>query len=476
MISCLLWYSSSSSLLWSQVTREHQVTAPNSISIRQPTMLAVEALPPVNPSVVPQPLMPIFYSLTQHQAPLPDPPQETVPSPAPAPGAMNLADLENIALRNNPSLAESAARVNALRGKWEQVGLPPNPYAGYSSQQTGSGNTVEQRGVVFGQELIMGHKLQLNRAVVGQEVQRAEQLFAAQRMRVITDVRITYFEVLIAQRRVMLAQQISEVASNMVTITQRRLDAKEVGKTDLLQGKIEYESARVLKQRAENQYVEAWRKLAAIVGVPTLAPQPLAGIVDADIPRYEWESSLQRLLSTSPEISAAQAEIQRTRWAYQRAQAEKKSNLSFQGIVQDDRSIDAVNGAVQVTLPIPLWNRNQGGITQAGHEALVAERSLQKLELDLQQRLAVVFQRYDSARIQVERYAQEILPNAQENLGLVQKAYQAGEFDYLQFLLAQRTFSQTNLEYLNSIAELRTVALEIEGLLLSNSLQATSGQ
>ncbi len=83
----------------------------------------------------------------------------------PASRGMSIADFENLALANNPSLAESVARLNALRGKWEQVGLAPNPYAGYSDQQVGS-PSVEQRGVVFGQEIVRGNKLQLNRAVV----------------------------------------------------------------------------------------------------------------------------------------------------------------------------------------------------------------------------------------------------------------------------------------------------------------------
>ena len=104
--------------------------------------------------------------------------------------------------------------------------------------------------------------------------------------------------------------------------------------------------------------------------------------------------------------------------------------------------------------------------------ALAAERALEKLELDLQQRLATVFQRYQTAAAQVERYRQAILPDTRENLDLVGKAYHAGEYDYLQMLVALRTFSTTNLAYLEAMQELRVAALEIDGLLLSGSLGA----
>lgn len=390
----------------------------------------------------------------------------------PAISAMSMADFENLALANNPSLAESVARVNALRGKWEQVGLAPNPYAGYSDQQLGA-PTADQRGVVFGQEIIVGKKLQLNRAVVSQEVRRAQQELAAQQLRVLTDTRIAFFTAIAAQQRSVIAKEISDSLVGAVSITQKRFDAKEVGKSDLLQARIEFETAQILQRRSQNQYLEAWRKLAAVTGVQSLEPQPLLGKLSEQVPDYQWEATLQRLIGASPEIAAAQAEIQRTRWAYQRAQAEKKSNVSFQGIVQDDRAVDAIDGAIQLTMPLQIWNRNQGGITQASHDALVAARALEKLELDLQQRLAVVFQRYQSARAQVERYSQSILPDSRETVALVRKTYAAGEYDFLQMLLAQRTYSQTELAYLDALLELHSAALEMEGMLLSNSLQAS---
>jgi cobalt-zinc-cadmium efflux system outer membrane protein len=413
---------------------------------------------------------------TPRSAPLPPLP-ETVraepihTAPIAAGQALSLADLEQMALGNNPSLAESISKINALRGKWEQVGLPTNPYAGYSDQQLGSPD-VEQRGVIFGQELVRHEKLTLNRAVVCQEIQRAQQEYIAQQYRVLTDVRINFIDALEAQQRSLIAAEILKSAAGVVEITQKRLAAKEIGRADLLQAKVEYESAVMIQKRSEFEYLEAWRKLTASIGVPTLPYRGLQGRWDELPPLHEWEPTLQHLLSRSPEIAAARAEIQRARWAYQRATVEKKPNITFQGIVQDDRSVNATNGALQITLPIPIYNRNQGGVAQAGHDALAAERALDKLQLDLQQRLATVFQRYQTAQAQVERYRQAILPDSRENLELTSKAYHAGEYDFLQMLVAQRTFAHTNLAYLEALQDLRVAAQEIDGLMLSNSLGA----
>jgi outer membrane protein, heavy metal efflux system len=92
--------------------------------------------------------------------------------------------------------------------------------------------------------------------------------------------------------------------------------------------------------------------------------------------------------------------------------------------------------------------------------------------LDLQQRLATVFEQYTTARYQVEKYGKDILPSAQASLDLATKGYRQGEYNFLFLLTAQRTYFQTNLIYLDALRELRAAATAIEGNLLSGSLQS----
>ena len=94
------------------------------------------------------------------------------------------------------------------------------------------------------------------------------------------------------------------------------------------------------------------------------------------------------------------------------------------------------------------------------------------MTLDLQSRLAVAFQRYESARNQVEQYSRKggIIANSSRTLELVRAGYQAEEFGVLDLVTAQRTFFETNLAYLNSLRELAASVMEIRGLLLRGSL------
>lgn len=405
------------------------------------------------------------------QPPIPQTAVEPVPAPHPQP-QLSLAELEQLALHNNPSLGRAHAEVQAARGNWVQVGLPPNPRVGYSGQQLGSGGLAEQHGIQVTQEIVRGGKLSLNRQAAAHEVAQAEQKLVAQQYRVLTDVRMAYYQVLIAQRQIDLAHSISGSYGKAVETTNRLFGAKEISRLEVLQAKLEYEAATVILQNARHRHTSAWQSLSAVTGQPKLPEQALAGDVGAAPKDFDFQGTLQRLQTASPEIAAAASNIERARWNYQRALAERKGNVNLQGLYnwQDNGIGGQPDGSLIVDVPLNLWNKNQGGIVRAQGEVAIAEQQLAQVELSLQQRLAPVFERYQNARNQVGRYEASILKLASEATEISRKAYQAGELNYLSLLLAERNYAQANLTYLDALRDLRLAEAEMEGFLLQNSL------
>lgn len=400
-------------------------------------------------------------------------PLEDVPQPPGEPAhAMDLLSLESIAMQNSPALSQASARVEAARGRWVQQGLWPNVILGYSGQQLGSGGEATQQGVYMEQEFITGRKLRLNREVAAWEIEQAERDFNAMRLRVLTDVRSGYYTTLIAQRRRELAEQLVSIGEQGEQAAEALFRGKEVSAADPLRARIQVAEARIVLQNSINQHLEAWRRLAAVIGAPDMGLQRLNGDLHGTDVNLSWHATLDQVLSESPELAAALAQLEAARWSIRRARAEVIPNVDVQAIVQDDQSTNAANANLQVSLPIPIWNRNQGGIREARAQAVAAARAVDKLSLDLQARLAVAFQRYESARAQTERYSgpEGILANANRVLELVRTGYEAGEFSVLDLLNAQRTYFETNLAYLDSLRELWVSAAEIRGLLLNNSL------
>ena len=387
-------------------------------------------------------------------------------------GELSLASLEDMALSANPAVMRAAALVAAAEGNWVQVGLLPNPSVGYLGQQIGSGGLAEQHGIGVSQEWIRGGKLRLNRQVADQELQRAQQRLAVQQQRVLTDVRIAFYQVLLAQRQIDLTNNLVTISRQGASAVEALLRAKEASRADILQAQLEVENANVLARNAQNRHTAAWRQLSAVVGNPLLPVQPLAGDAFAAPQEIDFDETLSHLQSTSPEIAAAMTDVSRARAVLDRAHAEPIPNVTLEGMVNviDNGIGGKPDGEIGVSFPLPLFNRNQGAILQAQQEVIAAERALQRVELNLQTRLAPTFERYANARNQVQRYREAILPAAQETLDLTLRKNEAGETNFLALLTAQRTYSQTNLNYLESLRELRIAEVEIEGLLLLDSL------
>lgn len=389
-----------------------------------------------------------------------------------APG-MTLAELEELAQQTNPTLNQAAARAEAARGRCLQVGLYPNPVAGYMGSEIGNSKRAGQQGGFVSQEVVTSGKLQLNRAIAAQEVQQAQWAWEAQRQRVLTDVRRGFYEVLVAQRTVEITEQLVRLGEDGVKSTEALMAAKEVARGDVLQARIESESAKVFLERARNRYVAAWRNLAAVVGTTDMTPRPLAGDVQDDIPQLTWDDTFGRLLEQSPQLAGAQAGVARAQAALSRECAGRVPNVDLQAAVQYDNSTQDTFASIQVGVPVPIHNRNQGNIRRAQAELIAAQNEVQRVQLALHQRLAAVFEQYANARYQVDKYKHDILPTAEASLKLTNSGYKQGEYGYLSLLTAQRTFFQTNLTYLDALRELRSSATTIEGNLLSDSLQSS---
>jgi cobalt-zinc-cadmium efflux system outer membrane protein len=385
---------------------------------------------------------------------------------------MTLAELEEMAIRCNPTVAQAANRVEAARGRCVQVGLYPNPVAGYIGAEIGNEGQGGQQGSFVGQEIVTAGKLRLNRSVAEQEVRQAEWAWQSQRQRVLTDVRRSFYDVLVAQRTMELTEQLLRIGEEGVRSTESLMKAKEVARADLLQARIEAESARVLLERARNRHAASWRNLAAVVGAATMPPRPLAGEAWDGLPVLTWEDTYSRLLAQSPQLAAARAGVARAQATVNREYAQRVPNIDLQAAVQYDNATRDTFATIQAGVPMPIFNRNQGNIRRAQAELLAAQNEVQRVQLELQQRLAEVFQQYATGLYQVEKYTRDILPNAKASLTLTTSGYRQGEYSYLSLLVAQRTFFQTNLTYLEALRELRSAATAIDGNLLSDSLQA----
>lgn len=405
-----------------------------------------------------------------------------------APGPMSLADLEQIALQRNPTLAQAAAQIDISRAKALQAGLRLNPTIGYQGELIGvpgtsSGKTTEIgprtagefQGGFIRQEIVTAGKLRLSRAKYQQEARAAEIQATAQQLRVVNGIHIAFYEVLTAERLIENHRVLAKNAEDAVKTTEQMVNLGQANEMDLLQAQVEANRERVALVAVEQRSRRSWEHLVTLVGAPELPPCHLTGSLVPDGIPLVWENELCRLLQESPEIQFAQAEVVRDQITVKREQREPIPNIVVQGGPGYNFETPSTNWNAQVSIRVPLFDRNQGTIRQAQSDLARAHAEITRVELSLRSRLADVFSRYEIARTSVEDFSKRSLPTSRRAYELYQEYFKKRRAAWPQVLVAQRTYFQLSDDYANALLDLRRAEVEIRGLLLVDGLNVPPG-
>ncbi|MGE0374709.1 MAG: TolC family protein [Planctomycetaceae bacterium] len=382
---------------------------------------------------------------------------------------MGLDELVEIALSNNPSIRQAAATAEKAMGVHRQVGLYPNPVMGYQGQEMGDSGTAGMQGAFVTQTIVLGDKLAWNRSVARQEVQSLLWQVESQRFRVRNDVRQQFYETLGAQERLKLADELYQIADDGLENARILKEAQQAALPDVLQAKVQLQEVQIIQRNAAYQYAASWERLAALAGWPDLEPVELQPVLFDEQPLRDRETAWEQIASLSPQLRLASAEVQRARMRISRERVQPIPNLQLQVGVMHLNVPDDNAATVQLGLPVPLFNANEGNIDRAAAEYHRASQNVRRLELSLQAQLADTFRAYQQALNRVVTYRDEILPAQSETLELIQQAYPL-QFDFLRLLTARRMYYEARLEYLEAAIELRQAEVSLDGLLLTGGL------
>ena len=408
----------------------------------------------------------------------PKPQSAIAPLPEPEPlaeaGSLTLDRLEALALENNPTLRQAGLLVRQAEGNWQQVGLYPNPVAGYQSEEVNDDGTLGKQGVYVSQTIVTADKLELNQAAASWSVEQSRLQADAQRWAVVNGVRSQFYQLLAAQQTIEIAEDLHEIVRKGLQTAEELKQAGQVPKTDVLQAKLELNAVDVLLQSARHQARGARRELAALVGLPDLPETSVQGQLDRKTSTLDYEAEWSRLQANSPILHFAHAQIEEAKAQLHREQVQPIPDVQLQANALNDFAADNAVFGLQLGVMLPVHNKNQGNISAAYASYHAAMENVHRLELMLRQQLAQAVQRYEVARTQVELYRDEILPTAQEALDLTTRGYQSGEIGFLRVLTVRRTYVENQIGLIDALRELNNATVEVEGLLISGGLSAPS--
>ena len=392
---------------------------------------------------------------------------------------LTLAELEQIALHNNPTLAQANAEIRAAQARKQQSGLYPNPTVGYQGEQIRGGiQGGGEQGFFVSQDIVLGGKLGLNRNIFEQEKRQVEAEAEEQRLRVFNRVRMLYHQALAAQQMVDLKHKLAKLAEDVVETSRQLGNVGQADQPDVLQAEVEEEQAELAVVSAEQNQIRRWRELVATVGRPEMPLTHLAGTMD-ELPENSPDRWMQAILEQSPAVKIAQLGVLKAEALLARAKREPVPDLQVRGGLEQNLELEPITnhaiglqGFAEVGVQIPLFNRNQGSVAAARAELERAQQETHRVQLALRERAAALLENYATSRSTAERYRDRMIPRAQKAYDLYSENYGAMAAAYPQVLIAQRTLFQLQADYIAALDNLWTNAIALQGFLLTDGLAA----
>jgi len=399
-------------------------------------------------------------------------------TPASEQKTITLEELQQMALQNNPTFAQSAANIQAAEGRKKQSGLYPNPTVGYQGEQIRGGSFHGgEQGFFIQQDIVLGGKLGLNRKIFDQELKQAQTEGEEQKLRVVTNVRMSYVQALAAQQTLELRHNLSKLADDAVETSHQLANVGQADAPDVLESEVEAQQAQLAVIMAEQNRQRVWKALAAVVGNPRLPVMKLEGKLE-DTPLVNADELVEKIVNESPAVRIAEISVKRAEAALAREKREPVPDLQLRGGMQQNGELLSngrgvgLQGFADVGVRIPIFNRNQGNIATANAEAERAKREVERVKLVMRERAATVVQNYTFSQSAVDRYKNQMIPRAQKAYEMYTKKYQDMAAAYPQVLIAQRTLMQLEVSYVNALESFATSSLSLQSYLLTDGLEA----
>src|SRR5439155_5711659 len=255
---------------------------------------------------------------------------------APEQKTITLEELQQIALQKNPTFRQSAANIQAAEGRKKQSGLYPDPTVGYQGEQIRGGSFHGgEQGFFVQQDIVLGGKLGLNRKIFDQELQQAVTEADEQKVRVVTNVRMSCIQALAAQQTLELRQNLSKLANDAVETSHQLANVGQADAPDVLESEVEAQQAQLAVTMAEQNQQRAWKALAAVVGIPRLPLMNLEGRLEDHLP-VNADELVEKIVNESPAVRIAELGVKRAEAALTRAKREPIPDLQLRAGMQQN--------------------------------------------------------------------------------------------------------------------------------------------
>ena len=382
-------------------------------------------------------------------------------------GAASIAQAQTLTLdaalqaafANNPDLAAAQWEIDIAEGGRQQAGLIPNPVASWDAEDTRRDTRTTT--LKLSQTLELGGKRGA-RIDVATRAQDAAALALEQRRNTLrAEVIDGYYGALRAQERLDLAQRSLALAERGLVVANGRVTAGKSSPVEATRALVQLSQIRLEFNRAHMGLTDAYRRLAASTGSAATDFQAVA-TPSHSTPPLPCATQLLARLEQTAELRLAELQIVQSEASVGLEKAQRIPDLDVSIGSQYDASVRERVNLVGVSMPIPLFNRNQGNVLAATRRADQARDLRNAAELRLRTETRQAVDLWQTANTEVRAFNQQILPAAQSAVDSATRGFEMGKFNFLDVLDAQRTLIAARTQYLAATAQATDAWLRIE--------------
>lgn len=385
-------------------------------------------------------------------------------------GSLTLARALALTLEHSPELITSSWDVRASEARVIQSRLIPNPELNFMSENVaGTGDYADGQNAE--------HTLQLSQLVQlgGKRSARINQAqwnrvladydYQVKRVSVLRDTTMAFVDVLVAQRRVELSEQTLSLWQNAIPLTEKRVKQGAAPQVEVTRASVAVDVARISLDQNRHDLLAAKAALSSQWGEKSKVSFER---VIGDLDRTESMPSFATLagrLANHPQLA---------RWTAEREHRQAMLKLEKSRRVPDvtvgigPRQVGGGDGytigVISFSLPLPIFNRNQGNIAEAQAILQRADPEERGVQARAFSELSAAYQTMTRASDTLQILRDSILPSAAKSVELLSEGYTAGRFSQLEILDARRTLADVRDRYLLALADYHKAVANVEAL------------
>ncbi|ROL78501.1 TolC family protein [Pseudomonas vranovensis] len=360
---------------------------------------------------------------------------------------------------NNPELASARWGIDIAEGERRQAGVLPNPQLSWEVEDTRKGSQTTTVGV--SQLFELGGKRGARLDVAGRDAELAALELERQRNVLRAEVIAAFQAAAQAQEGLQLAEQSLRLSERALQVVQGRVRAGSASPVEATRAQVQLSEVRLEQGRAEQALTVAYQQLAAVTGAARVQFSRVDGGLQAnnDIPSRTL--LLDRLEQTA-DLRLARLQIDQREAALGLARSQRIPDLTVSvGSQYSETDRERIN-VVGLSVPIPLFDRNQGNVLAAARRADQARDQRNGAELRLRSEVVQALAQWSTAAQEVQTFDRSILPSAQQALDAATRGFERGKFAFLDVLDAQRTLVAARLQYLQAQAQSSEARVRLE--------------